>query len=129
MKGFALIGTAGYIAPRHMAAIREAGNDLVAALDPKDPGGNIESHYPDAEFFTEFERLDRHIDKRRRLGKAVDYVTIASPNYLHEEIVNSLVHIRRSVQTIRAERAARALVAQNGFSWKTRVSEILAAIT
>ena len=81
MKRFALIGAAGYIAPRHMAAIHETGNDLVAALDPNDSVGIIDSHFPDADFFTEFERFDRHIDKQRREDKPVDYVSICSPNY------------------------------------------------
>lgn len=84
MNRFALIGAAGYIAPRHMVAIRETGNDLVAALDPNDSVGIIDSHFPEADFFTEFERFDRHVDKLRRSGKAVDYVSIASPNYLHD---------------------------------------------
>jgi UDP-N-acetyl-2-amino-2-deoxyglucuronate dehydrogenase len=84
MKRFALIGAAGYIAPRHMGAIRDTGNDLVAALDPNDSVGIIDSHFPNADFFTEFERFDRHIDKLRRSGKGVDYVAIASPNYLHD---------------------------------------------
>lgn len=84
MKRFALIGAAGYIAPRHMIAIRETGNDLVAALDPNDSVGIIDSHFPEADFFTEFERFDRHIDKLRRAGKGVDYLAIASPNYLHD---------------------------------------------
>jgi len=84
MKRFALIGAAGYIAPRHMIAIRETGNDLVAALDSNDSVGIIDSHFPDAQFFTEFERFDRHIDKIRRAGQGVDYVSIASPNYLHD---------------------------------------------
>lgn len=84
MKRFALIGAAGYIAPRHMSAIRETGNDLVAALDPNDSVGIIDSHFPDADFFTEFERFDRHIDKRRRIGEGIDYVSICSPNYLHD---------------------------------------------
>lgn len=84
MKRFALIGAAGYIAPRHMIAIRETGNDLVAALDPNDSVGIIDSHFPDADFFTEFERFDRHIDKLRRSDRAVDYISIASPNYLHD---------------------------------------------
>ena len=84
MKTFALIGAAGYIAPRHMQAIRETGNSLVAAFDPNDSVGIIDSHFPDAQFFTEFERFDRHIDKRRRQGQRVDYVAICSPNYLHD---------------------------------------------
>lgn len=84
MKSFALIGAAGYIAPRHMKAIRETGNDLVAAFDPNDSVGIIDSHFPDADFFTEFERFDRHVDKLRRQGASLDYVSICSPNYLHD---------------------------------------------
>ncbi|MER1967960.1 Gfo/Idh/MocA family oxidoreductase [Castellaniella sp. GW247-6E4] len=86
MKNFALIGAAGYIAPRHMKAIKDTGNRLVAALDPNDSVGIIDSHFPEAEFFTEFERFDRHIDKMRRSEKSenIDYVSICSPNYLHD---------------------------------------------
>tara|TARA_R110002110_G_scaffold139153_1_gene325661 strand:+ start:2494 stop:3438 length:945 start_codon:yes stop_codon:yes gene_type:complete len=84
MKRFALIGAAGYIAPRHMGAIRDTGNDLVAALDSNDSVGIIDSHFPEADFFTEFERFDRHIDKQRRDGNGIDYVSICSPNYLHD---------------------------------------------
>lgn len=86
MKNFALIGVAGYIAPRHMIAVKATGNDLVAALDPNDSVGIIDSHFPNAEFFTEFERFDRYMDKLRRAGdgKMVDYVSICSPNYLHD---------------------------------------------
>ena len=84
MKRFALIGAAGYIAPRHMAAIRDTGNELVAALDPNDSVGIIDSHFPQADFFTEFERFDRHIDKQRRKGHGVDFISICSPNYLHD---------------------------------------------
>lgn len=82
----ALIGAAGYIAPRHMLAMKATGGSLVAAYDPNDSVGIIDSHFPDADFFTEFERFDRYIDKRRRAnkGRAVDYVAIASPNYLHD---------------------------------------------
>jgi UDP-N-acetyl-2-amino-2-deoxyglucuronate dehydrogenase len=83
-KRFAMIGAAGYIAPRHMKAIKETGHDLVAALDPSDSVGIIDSYFPDADFFTEFERFDRHIDKLRRKGGKLDYVTICSPNYLHD---------------------------------------------
>lgn len=86
MKNFALIGAAGYIAPRHMQAIKATGNDLVAALDRNDSVGIIDSHFPNANFFTEFERFDRHVDKLRRAnnGKKIDYVSICSPNYLHD---------------------------------------------
>ncbi len=84
MKNFAMIGTAGYIAPRHMRAIKETGNNLVAAMDRCDSVGIIDSYFPDADYFIEFERFDRHIDKLRRKGTKVDYVSICSPNYLHD---------------------------------------------
>jgi UDP-N-acetyl-2-amino-2-deoxyglucuronate dehydrogenase len=81
---FALIGAAGYVAPRHMKAIKEVGGDLVAAFDPADSVGIIDSYFPDARFFVEFERFDRHIDKLYRRGDRIDYVGICSPNYLHD---------------------------------------------
>lgn len=84
MKNFALIGTAGYVAPRHMKAIKETGNNLVAALDKHDNVGILDSYFPDTHFFTEFERFDRHLDKLKRKGQNVDYVSICSPNYLHD---------------------------------------------
>ena len=84
MKRFALVGAAGYVAPRHMKAIKDTGNVLVAAFDPNDSVGIIDSHFPDADFFIEFERFDRHVDKLRRKGAGVDYVAICSPNYLHD---------------------------------------------
>ncbi|MFT5971105.1 MAG: UDP-N-acetyl-2-amino-2-deoxyglucuronate dehydrogenase [Flavobacteriales bacterium] len=84
MKKFALIGAAGYIAPRHMKAIKDTNNDLVAALDTFDSVGIMDSYFPEASFFTEFERFDRHIDKLRRTNQGVDFVSICSPNYLHD---------------------------------------------
>lgn len=86
MKNFAIIGAAGYIAPRHMKAIQDTGNNLAAALDPNDSVGIIDSYFPEAKFFKEYERFDRHIDKCRRAGgiKAMDYIAICSPNYLHD---------------------------------------------
>ncbi len=84
MKRFALIGGAGYVAPRHMRAVKDTGNDLVAVLDPNDSVGVIDSYFPEADFFTEFERFDRYVDKKRRKGAAIDYVSICSPNYLHD---------------------------------------------
>ena len=84
MKKFALIGAAGYVAPRHMKAIKETGNELVAALDKHDSVGILDSYFPNTHFFTEFERFDRHIDKLRRKGEPIDYLTICSPNYLHD---------------------------------------------
>ena len=84
MKNFVLIGAAGYIAPRHMMAIKETGNNLIAAYDPYDGVGIIDSYFPKAHFFTEFERFDRHIEKLKREGTTIDYVSICSPNYLHD---------------------------------------------
>jgi UDP-N-acetyl-2-amino-2-deoxyglucuronate dehydrogenase len=92
-KAFALIGVAGYIAPKHMNAIKQTGNELVAALDPKDSVGIIDSYFPKADFFVEFERFDRHIDKLRRKNKQIDYVSICSPNYLHD------AHIRFALRS------------------------------
>jgi len=93
MKKFALIGAAGYIAPRHMKAIKETGNKLVAALDKCDSVGIIDSYFPEADFFTEFERFDRHVDKLRRNGEKIDYVSITTPNYLHD------AHIRWALRS------------------------------
>jgi UDP-N-acetyl-2-amino-2-deoxyglucuronate dehydrogenase len=93
MKRFALIGAAGFIAPRHLKAIKDTGNELIAALDPHDSVGILDSHFPNARFFTEFERFDRHIDKLRRRGDALDYVSVASPNYLHD------AHIRFALRS------------------------------
>ena len=85
MKNFALIGAAGYIAPRHMKAIKDTGNNLIAAFDPYDGVGIMDSNFPEANFFTEFERFDRFVDKwHRDGGKKIDYVSICSPNYLHD---------------------------------------------
>jgi UDP-N-acetyl-2-amino-2-deoxyglucuronate dehydrogenase len=84
MKKFALIGGAGFVAPRHMKAIKETGNELVAMLDPHDSVGIIDSYFPNASFFTEFERFDRHLEKLKRSGDGVDYISICSPNYLHD---------------------------------------------
>ena len=83
-KKFALVGAAGYIAPRHMKAIRETGNELVAAYDKNDSVGIIDSYFPEADFFTEFERFDRHLEKLRRRNNQIDYLSICSPNYLHD---------------------------------------------
>jgi len=84
-KNFALIGASGYIAPRHMKAIKETGNHLIAALDKFDSVGIIDSYFPDADFFTEFERFDRHISKiQHERGHSLDYVSICTPNYLHD---------------------------------------------
>jgi UDP-N-acetyl-2-amino-2-deoxyglucuronate dehydrogenase len=86
MSNFALIGAAGYIAPRHMKAIKETGNQLTAAIDKHDAVGVMDSYFPDASFFVEFERFDRHVERLRRKGEEdrIHYVSIASPNYLHD---------------------------------------------
>lgn len=84
MHNFALIGAAGYIAPRHLKAIKETGNNLIAALDRHDCVGIMDSFFPNADFFVEYERFDRHIDKLKRQGIKVDYVSICTPNYLHD---------------------------------------------
>ena len=84
MKNFALVGAAGYIAPRHMRAIKDTGNNLIAALDKNDSVGILDSYFPEADFFTEFERFDRHIEKLKRKGIKTDFVSVCSPNYLHD---------------------------------------------
>ncbi len=89
MKNFALIGAAGYIAPRHLKAIKETGNRVICALDPHDSVGIIDSYFPDAAFFSEFERFDRHVSKLSNL----DYLSICSPNYLHD------AHIRWALRS------------------------------
>jgi len=90
---FALTGAAGYIAPRHMKAIKDTGNNLVSALDKFDSVGIIDSYFPDSDFFIETERFDRNLDKLRREGKnKIDFVSICSPNYLHDS------HIRMALR-------------------------------
>ncbi len=93
MKNFGLIGTAGYIAPRHLRAIKETNNNLVAALDPSDSVGVIDQFFPNAAFFVEYERFDRHLDKlNRELKQPLDYLSICTPNYLHDS------HIRMALR-------------------------------
>jgi UDP-N-acetyl-2-amino-2-deoxyglucuronate dehydrogenase len=89
---FALVGAAGFIAPRHLKAIKETGNVLVAALDPHDNVGVMDSYFPECDFFTEPERFDRHLDKLHRDGQGVDFVSICSPNFLHD------AHIRMALR-------------------------------
>ncbi len=84
MKNFALMGVAGYVAPRHLKAIKDTGNNLIASLDPFDSVGIMDSYFPQADFFTEFERFDRHVEKLKRNGVGLDYVSICTPNYLHD---------------------------------------------
>jgi len=94
-KNFGLIGAGGYIAPRHMRAIRDTGNKLVAALDPSDSVGVLDSYSYDVAFFTEFERFDRHVDKIRRMNgeNKLHYVSICSPNYLHDSHIRFALRI------------------------------------
>ncbi|MFZ1863616.1 MAG: Gfo/Idh/MocA family oxidoreductase, partial [Polyangiales bacterium] len=86
MANFALLGVGGFVAPRHLGAIRDTGNALIAACDPHDSVGVMDGYFPDAAFFTEVERFDRFLEKRRREGpeRAAQYVSICSPNYLHD---------------------------------------------
>ncbi len=83
-KNFGIIGVAGYIAVRHLNAIKETGNNLLASLDRFDSVGRIDNFFPESDFFVEFERFDRHFDKLKRTGTKIDYVSICSPNYLHD---------------------------------------------
>lgn len=84
MKNFALIGAAGYIAPRHLKAIKDTNNSLLAALDRSDNVGIMDSFFPKAAFFTEFERFDRYIDRENRNNNPIDYISVCTPNYLHD---------------------------------------------
>jgi len=93
MKNFALMGAAGYIAPRHLKAIKDTNNTLLAALDKFDSVGIMDSYFPNADFFVEFERFDRHIEKLRRNGTQLDYISICTPNYLHD------AHIRMALRS------------------------------
>ena len=94
MKNFAITGVAGYIAPRHLKAIKETGNNLIAAIDPHDSVGILDQFFPHTSFFTEFERFDRHLEKIRREGEKnrAHYLTICSPNNLHD------AHIRLALR-------------------------------
>ncbi|AXT58112.1 UDP-N-acetyl-2-amino-2-deoxyglucuronate dehydrogenase [Aquimarina amphilecti] len=92
-KNFAIVGVGGYIAPRHLKAIKDTNNNLIAALDKFDSVGIMDSYFPEAHFFVEFERFDRHIEKiKRRKNIALDYVSICTPNYLHDS------HIRMALR-------------------------------
>ena len=84
MKNFVLIGAAGFIAPRHMKAIKDSGNNLLAAYDPHDSVGILDNYFPECNFFTEFERFDRHLEKIKSSGNRIDFLSISSPNYLHD---------------------------------------------
>ncbi|MEW6654665.1 MAG: Gfo/Idh/MocA family oxidoreductase, partial [Bacteroidota bacterium] len=92
MKKFGITGVAGYIAPRHLKAIRDTGNILIAAADPHDSVGILDQYFPEAAYFSEIERFDRHLDKLRNINEGIDYLTICSPNYLHDS------HIRLALR-------------------------------
>ena len=92
MNKFALIGASGYIAPRHVEAIKHTNNELVALLDPYDGIGYIDKYYPNASYFKESERFDRHLDRLKRKGQGIDYISVCSPNYLHDS------HIRLALR-------------------------------
>ncbi len=93
VKNFGLIGLGGYIAIRHVKAIKDTGNYLLAGLDKSDSVGFVDNYFPEMDFFTEFERFDRHIDKLKREGKPIHYISICSPNYLHDS------HIRFALRS------------------------------
>lgn len=84
MKKFAMIGVAGYVAPRHLKAIAEVGGQLIAACDKSDSVGILDRYFPETAFFTEFERFDRHLEKLKQAGEGIDYLVVCSPNYLHD---------------------------------------------
>jgi UDP-N-acetyl-2-amino-2-deoxyglucuronate dehydrogenase len=94
-KNFAITGVGGYVAPRHLKAIKETNNRLLAAVDPKDSVGVLDQYFTDVKFFTEFERFDRHLEKLRRMGEEhrVHYLSICSPNYLHDAHVRFALRI------------------------------------
>ncbi|MEK6249199.1 MAG: Gfo/Idh/MocA family oxidoreductase [Planctomycetales bacterium] len=95
-KRFALIGAAGFVAPRHLAAIHQTGNRLVAAVDPHDSVGVLDRYFPEAWFFTEIERFERHLEKMRRDSQRqdIDYISICSPNFLHDAHVRLALRVR-----------------------------------
>ena len=89
MKKFGIIGVAGYIALKHVKSIKKTGNTLLAAIDPHDNVGYLDSFFPDTAFFTKFERFDRYVDKLKTKNKALDYISVCSPNYLHDTHIKS----------------------------------------
>lgn len=97
MKNFVLIGAAGFIAPKHLKAIKETGNNLLAAFDPHDSVGILDSYFPEADFFTEFERFDRHCEKLKRSSTPVHFVSVCSPNYLHDAHIRFGLRINADV--------------------------------
>ena len=92
MKNFALIGAAGYIAERHMRAIKETGNRIVAATDAFDVMGRMDSFFPEAEFFLDFNTFEKFVSDQKRGSKPIEYVSICSPNYLHAQHIQSALN-------------------------------------
>ena len=92
-KRFAIIGVGGYIAPKHVEAIKNTGNELVAALDPNDSVGILDRYFEDVPFFTEYERFERFVHKLKREGKGVDFISVCSPNYLHDTHVRCALSV------------------------------------
>ncbi len=84
MKNFGIIGVGGYIAPRHLKAIKETGNNLVVALDKSDSVGIMDSYFPQCSFYTEYERFDRFVEKIKHTKDKLDFVSVCTPNYLHD---------------------------------------------
>lgn len=97
MKNFALIGAGGYVAPRHMQAIKETGNTLIAAMDINDSIGVLDEYFPGSDFFTSFEHFERHLEKQKRKGNETDYLTVCSPNHLHDAHVRFGLHMDADV--------------------------------
>jgi len=99
MKNFAMTGVAGYIAPRHLQAIKDTNNRLVAAMDPHDSVGLLDRYFPDVSFFTEFERFDRHAEKLKRESeeKRIHYVSVCTPNFLHDAHIRFALRIGADV--------------------------------
>lgn len=97
MKNFLLLGVAGYVAPRHLEAIKATGNNLVAAYDPSDSVGILDSYFPEAAFFTQFEIFERHVEKFLDTGQSIDFVSICSPNYLHDSHIRFGLRIGANV--------------------------------
>lgn len=98
MANFALIGVGGYIAPRHLEAIRDGGHQLLASCDPNDSVGILDRYFPRSRFFTEIERFDRYLEKKRRLPEAerINFITVCSPNYLHDAHIRLALRIGAS---------------------------------
>ena len=110
LKKFGITGVAGYVAPRHLKAIKDTGNILIAAADPHDSVGVLDHYFPEAAFFTEIERFDRHLDKLRRNGEGIDYLSICSPNNLHD------AHIRLALRNNAHAICEKPLVLIHGIS-------------